>query len=241
MQANGEHAHSTRCRRPSNRRCPRRPPRPGSRGPVSRTDRRRRIGVELELLVVDARDPDGLAAHYPRHRYPALLRELADGGLDGRLTVEPGGQVELSSRPGPNLAHTVDAVHRDLAALRRRAARCGAGLLGIGVDPLRPPRRIAGPSAIRRHGALSRRVGSRRPDHDVLDRIGAGQCRSRRQINGESTKLGPPARADPITPRPGNPVALRPGTTQRRRPSPGRHRVPARAARSAPPIGPCRC
>ena len=24
------------------------------------------IGVELELLVVDARHPDGLAAHYPR-------------------------------------------------------------------------------------------------------------------------------------------------------------------------------
>ena len=27
-----------------------------------------RIGVELELLVVDARHPDGLATHYPRHR-----------------------------------------------------------------------------------------------------------------------------------------------------------------------------
>ena len=101
-----------------------------------------RIGVELELLVVDARHPDGLAAHYPHHRYPALLRELADGGLDGRLTVEPGGQVELSSRPGPTLTQTVDAVHRDLSALRRRAARCGARLLGIGVDPVRPPRRI---------------------------------------------------------------------------------------------------
>ncbi len=101
------------------------------------------IGVELELLVVDARRPDGLAAHYPRHRYPALLRELAEGGLDGRLTVEPGGQVELSSRPGPTLRQTVDTVHRDLTALRRRADRCGARLAGIGVDPLRPPRRTS--------------------------------------------------------------------------------------------------
>ena len=102
-----------------------------------------RIGVELELLVVDARHPDGLAAHYPRQRYPALLRELADGGLDGRLTVEPGGQVELSSRPGHTLSHTVETVRRDLAALRHRAARCGAGLTGIGVDPIRTPRRIS--------------------------------------------------------------------------------------------------
>ena len=28
------------------------------------------IGVELELLVVDARHPDGLAAHYPRSSVP---------------------------------------------------------------------------------------------------------------------------------------------------------------------------
>ena len=38
------------------------------------------IGVELEMLVVDARNPDGLAAHYPGHRYPALVTELAAAG-----------------------------------------------------------------------------------------------------------------------------------------------------------------
>ena len=101
------------------------------------------IGVELELVVADARHPDGLATHYPPHRYPALLRELGTGDLDGALTVEPGGQVELSSRPGPNLAHTIDTVYRDLSALRRRAARCGTRLIGVGVDPIRGPRRIA--------------------------------------------------------------------------------------------------
>ena len=38
------------------------------------------IGVELELLVVDARHPDGLAAHYPRHRHPhccVISRQVA--------------------------------------------------------------------------------------------------------------------------------------------------------------------
>jgi glutamate--cysteine ligase len=102
-----------------------------------------RIGVELELLVVDSRHADGLATHYPRQRYPALLKELSDGDLDGRLTVEPGGQVELSSRPGHTLSHTVGTVRRDLAALRQRADRCGARLAGIGVDPIRTPRRTS--------------------------------------------------------------------------------------------------
>jgi len=100
------------------------------------------IGVELELLVVDARHPDGLTAHFPGHRRPALLRDLAAGGLDGQLTVEPGGQVELSSRPGPSVARTIAMVRQDLAALRTRAARSGARLVGIGVDPIRPPIRV---------------------------------------------------------------------------------------------------
>jgi glutamate--cysteine ligase len=101
------------------------------------------IGVELELLVVDARHPDGLAAHYPGHRHPELLLDLAaGGGLDGQLTVEPGGQVELSSRPGPTVAQTIDVVRNDLAVLRARAARSGARLIGFGVDPVRPPVRI---------------------------------------------------------------------------------------------------
>ncbi len=100
------------------------------------------IGVEVELLVADALHPHGLAAHYPRHRYPALLAELGHGELDGRLTVEPGGQVELSSRPGSNLPDTIDAVRHDLSELRRLAARHGAALVGVGVDPIRPARRI---------------------------------------------------------------------------------------------------
>ena len=58
------------------------------------------------------------------------------------MTVEPGGQVELSSRPGSNLPHAIDTTRRDLTRLHRRAARHGARLLGIGVDPLRPARRI---------------------------------------------------------------------------------------------------
>jgi glutamate--cysteine ligase len=100
-----------------------------------------RIGVELELLLVAGAGAADPAGHYPRHRYPHLLGVL-DTGLDGRLTVEPGGQVELSSRPADCLAQAVDTVHRDLSLLRRRALTRGARLIGLGVDPDRPPRRI---------------------------------------------------------------------------------------------------
>ena len=103
-----------------------------------------RVGLELELLVVDAGHGTGPAGtRQSRHRRrPVLLRELADGGLDGRLTVEPGGQVELSSRPGPHLSHTADVVRRDLAAMTRRAARLGFRLVGEGIDPIAEPVRV---------------------------------------------------------------------------------------------------
>lgn len=100
------------------------------------------VGVELEFLVVDAREKAGSATMYPPDSYAQLLQALGDGGLDGRLTVEPGGQVELSSRPGPDLPQTLAVVQRDLAALRRRAARRGAALVGLGVDPFRVGHRI---------------------------------------------------------------------------------------------------
>jgi glutamate--cysteine ligase len=102
-----------------------------------------RMGVELELLVVDAAE----RAPFPADRYSALLAALEDNEfdghlLDGTITVEPGGQVELSSRPGRNLQDAVDTVARDVAALRGRAARSGARLVGIGMDPTGRPNRI---------------------------------------------------------------------------------------------------
>ncbi|HEY5880766.1 MAG TPA: ergothioneine biosynthesis glutamate--cysteine ligase EgtA [Nakamurella sp.] len=117
------------------------------KGPPGRT------GIELEFLVAQVGDDD-LAAHYPQHRHPQLIDTLnggPDGGLDGRVTVEPGGQVELSSRPGNSLPRTIDSVHRDVSLLRRRARADGARLIGLGVDPIRPPRRI---TAERRYLAM---------------------------------------------------------------------------------------
>jgi glutamate--cysteine ligase len=101
-----------------------------------------RVGVELEWLVSDGRDP---ALPVDQHRVTAALSPLAaPPGLPGRgtLTTEPGGQVELSSAPAAGLGHCVDVAGLDLAALRQAAQHAGLCLTGHGLDPFRPPRRV---------------------------------------------------------------------------------------------------
>src|SRR6059058_3754979 len=62
-----------------------------------------RIGVELEWLVFDGRDP---ALPVDQQRAATAVARLgAPGALPGQgtLTTEPGGQVELSSAPAAGL------------------------------------------------------------------------------------------------------------------------------------------
>jgi glutamate--cysteine ligase len=109
----------------------------------------RQIGVELEWLVRDARDPS-LPVTVERVAATAEAFGATLDSLDGStvldngssLTVEPGGQLELSSAPAPSLAQSVAFMAADLAALREAAAAQGLELAGYGLDPLRPPRRV---------------------------------------------------------------------------------------------------
>jgi glutamate--cysteine ligase len=64
---------------------------------------------------------------------------LPSGAL---LTAEPGGQLEISSEPADSLAELVRATCTDLAALRAALGAGGLELAGIGLDPVRPPRRV---------------------------------------------------------------------------------------------------
>src|SRR6516164_7638877 len=114
----------------------------------------RRIGVELEWLVRDARDPAlpvpaariatavaAFGADPGPRRLPSSARPgvLPSGGL---LTTEPGGQLELSSLPADSLTECVRSVAADAGVLRAAAADAGLELTGVGLDPLRPPRRV---------------------------------------------------------------------------------------------------
>jgi glutamate--cysteine ligase len=100
------------------------------------------VGVELEWLVCDGRDP---ARPVDQQRVARALARLDQPGAlpgRGRLTTEPGGQVEISSAPASGLGGCVAAARSDLAAVRQAIAPAGLSLAGHGLDPLRPPRRV---------------------------------------------------------------------------------------------------
>jgi glutamate--cysteine ligase len=132
-----------------------------------------RVGVELEWLVRDVRDPAlpvraeqvavtlaGFAGSAPldsgagsstlidNHDDPGhARRSVPDPAFQSlpsgaSLTVEPGGQLELSSAPAATLGELLEVTGRDLATLRDAAAAVGLELCGYGLDPMRPPRRV---------------------------------------------------------------------------------------------------
>ena len=121
-----------------------------------------RVGVELEWLVRDPSDPaqpvraEQVAAAlapfeagspvgkqgYPEPEQRIVRYQIPALPSGATLTVEPGGQLELSSAPAVTLGELVEVTGRDLAALRDAAAAAGLELCGYGLDPLRPPRRV---------------------------------------------------------------------------------------------------
>src|SRR6266566_9546170 len=108
-----------------------------------------RIGVELEWLVFDGRDP---ALPVDQQRAATAVARLgASGALPGRgmLTTEPGGQVEISSAPAAGPGGCIAGTSLDLAALRQAIQQEGLCLSGQGLDPFRPPRRVLEPAGRR--------------------------------------------------------------------------------------------
>ena len=94
-----------------------------------------RVGVELELLTFVDGEPECRPS-------AADLVEAVDGLT--RITLEPGGQVEVSSPPQAGPAAAIEATAADLAALRARLESAGIGTTAVGLDPSRPSRRILG-------------------------------------------------------------------------------------------------
>jgi glutamate--cysteine ligase len=97
------------------------------------------VGIELEHLLTTSRRPSRAV---PPALHAALLEDLGRLRLGSRITVEPGGQLELSGPPGSGVAPALASMHTDLDAVRRRADRLGVRLSAAGLDPVRPPRRI---------------------------------------------------------------------------------------------------
>lgn len=99
----------------------------------------RTVGVEVEWLVHDEQAPRSLVAPERLEAVYAVLRTLP---LTSVLSIEPGGQLELSSRPAPSLTRCITEVSADLTAVRAVLREHGLVLVGMGIDPWRSPRRF---------------------------------------------------------------------------------------------------
>ncbi|MDY7106051.1 MAG: glutamate-cysteine ligase family protein [Actinomycetota bacterium] len=96
-----------------------------------------RVGVEVEWLLHPVGAPD---------RRPRLseIERAVEGSLDagGSITIEPGGQVELSTSPHATARLALEALRTDTARLHERLAAHGIEPVAIGADPVRRPGRL---------------------------------------------------------------------------------------------------
>lgn len=109
-----------------------------------------RLGVELEWVVQHSGNPhlplqapdlaDALGSHAPPSLVPdSPQTPLPHGSL---ITVEPGGQLEISSPPCSSLAELISTVDGDITALEALLNPAGLVLTGSGADPYRPSHRL---------------------------------------------------------------------------------------------------
>ncbi|EPH46170.1 putative Glutamate--cysteine ligase GshA [Streptomyces aurantiacus JA 4570] len=96
-------------------------------------------GVELEWLL---HAPDAPSVPVSSARVEAARAALRTKSLHSAVTVEPGGQLELSSLPAASLMECVSTVSADLAVVRDTLRPLDLTLTGLGADPWRAPARI---------------------------------------------------------------------------------------------------
>ena len=98
-----------------------------------------RVGLELEFHLVDL-------VHPARRPTWAEAQRLAEGigPLPSRslVTLEPGGQIELSTPPADDVVSAVAALRADRQVLGRRLREEGFGAAPLGADLARPVARI---------------------------------------------------------------------------------------------------
>jgi glutamate--cysteine ligase len=97
------------------------------------------VGLEMEAHCFDPVDP------YRRPSWDEIteVREQLPALPGGStVTVEPGGAIELSGPPEDGIVAAIGSMNNDQAVLRKAFADVGLGLVYLGADPLRVPRRV---------------------------------------------------------------------------------------------------
>ena len=93
------------------------------------------LGVELEWLTSQGRRSRRL----PVGQAASLIDDLSPLPAGSRLTLEPGGQLELSSAPFRSIDEVCTAASADLAVLDQACDEREVELIALGADPVRPP------------------------------------------------------------------------------------------------------
>jgi ergothioneine biosynthesis glutamate--cysteine ligase EgtA len=98
------------------------------------------VGLELEMHLVDLTDP---SQRVTWDRLTAIVADLPQMPKGSAVTLEPGGQVELSTPPMPDASSAVTALADDRRALGDALEGEKLGLVAIGADPARPVQRLS--------------------------------------------------------------------------------------------------
>jgi glutamate--cysteine ligase len=97
------------------------------------------IGLEIESHLVDL---DHVSDPVPWRRVEAIAAAVAKVAPDIAVTVEPGGQIELSGPPEAGVAPAVARLRYEGTGARLALADRRLGLAYAGADPARPSRRV---------------------------------------------------------------------------------------------------
>jgi glutamate--cysteine ligase len=102
------------------------------------------VGLEIEGHLVGL---DSAADPVPWPRAAAMLAAARDASGTSMVTLEPGGQLELSGPPAAQLraagiAATVARLQEDVRRVSGVLAELRLGVARVGTDPLRPSRRV---------------------------------------------------------------------------------------------------
>jgi glutamate--cysteine ligase len=97
------------------------------------------VGLEIEAHCFDLTDP---ARRPSWDELTAVIEQVPALPSGSPITVEPGGAVELSGLPAASVLPAITAMQADRAVLEEAFASHGLGLVLLGADPLRPPKRV---------------------------------------------------------------------------------------------------
>jgi glutamate--cysteine ligase len=97
------------------------------------------VGLELEAHLVDLDSVGDAVALDKLEPMPGIVTAAAGRSA---VSLEPGGQLELSGVPAPDISASIAEIRLDAVRTRLALGELRLGLAYAGADPLRPPRRV---------------------------------------------------------------------------------------------------